>query len=235
MSMGELGKISRTSGEKFGSCVTFGCLSQASAPGQISYETLKEELSLTHQKLLEEADKKHLYLIGFMGTGKSTMMHMLHETTGLAMIDTDEFIEQQTGRKIREIFAEDGEEAFRRMETECLKKIATCEASIISCGGGIVLREENVRLMKKSGVIICLEATAETVWKRVHHSDSRPVLNGNMNVEYIQGLLNARKPYYEEAAECHVPTDSRTKEDICKDILEQFRSLNTYRQVKKGK
>jgi 3-dehydroquinate dehydratase type I len=232
MSMGELGKVSRTSGEKFGSCVTFGCLSQASAPGQIEYETLKEELFLTHQKVLEEADKKHLYLIGFMGTGKSTMMRMLHEKTGLAMIDTDEFIEQLSGRKIRDIFAEDGEEAFRRMETDCLRRITTCEASIISCGGGIVLREENIRLMKKSGVIVCLEATAETVWNRVHHSDSRPVLNGNMNVEYIQSLLDARRPYYEEAAECHVPTDSRTKEEICKDILEQYRSLNHVRELR---
>lgn len=93
---------------------------------------------------------------------------------------------------------------------------------VVSCGGGAVLREENVALMKKNGTIVLLTAEPETIFERVRHSSERPVLNGNMNVEYIAGLMEKRRPKYEAAADLVVATDGKRTEEICKEICEMI-------------
>ena len=108
--------------------------------------------------------KNHLiYLIGFMGTGKSTVSGYLHARFGLDRLEMDREIARRAGKSISAIFGEDGEEVFRDMETELLRELSQKENLVVSCGGGTVLRDENVRLMKASGTLILLDASAEEI------------------------------------------------------------------------
>ena len=106
-----------------------------------------------------------------------------------------------------------------QMETELLREIGAGEPAIVSCGGGVVLRPENVEIMKSTGMILMLSATPETIYSRVRHSTKRPILNGNMNVEYIAGLMAKRDPAYRAAADVTVPIDDKTSEIVAKEIV----------------
>ena len=151
--------------------------------------------------------KEHIFLIGFMGCGKSTNAARLAEMTGAEQVEMDQEIVNGEQMEIAEIFKEKGEPYFRSLET------------VISCGGGAVLKEENVRLMKKCGKIVLLTATPETIYGRVKDSTERPVLNGNMNLSYIEDLMEKRRSKYEAAADITVATDGKTAEEICGEIL----------------
>ena len=162
--------------------------------------------------------KRHIYLIGFMGTGKSTVSRALHRSLAWNEIDVDTVIETEQQTKITDIFAEHGEAYFRDIETACLKSLSERESAIISCGGGAVLCSENVEIMQASGTIVLLTATPETVYQRVKHSTNRPVLNGNMNVEFITELMEKRREAYEKASQVQVSTDGKSPEEIAKEI-----------------
>lgn len=164
---------------------------------------------------------QHIFLIGFMGCGKSTCAACLCRMTGAEQIEMDQEIVKRQGMEITEIFRVHGEEYFRDLETDLIKEIGNMEPMVVSCGGGTVLREENVALMKAAGRIVLLTAEPETVFDRVKGSADRPVLNGNMNLSYIKELMEARRPRYEAAADAAVATDGRTAEEICEEILEQ--------------
>ena len=163
--------------------------------------------------------KEHIFLIGFMGCGKSTNAACLAEMTGARQVEMDQMIVENEGLAIADIFKEKGEPYFRKLETELIKSFAGVEPAVISCGGGAVLKEENVRLMKESGKIVLLTAEPGTIYERVKDSTERPVLNGNMNVGYIEELMEKRRPKYEAAADVRVATDGKTSEEICEDIL----------------
>ncbi|MBQ8662856.1 MAG: shikimate kinase [Eubacterium sp.] len=163
--------------------------------------------------------KKHIYLIGFMGTGKSTISRALHKSLSWDEVDMDAVIEQDAGMKITDIFAQFGESHFRDLETACLAALAKKDASIVSCGGGVVLRKENVDLMKTSGTIVLLTATPETVFERVKHSANRPILNGNMNVEFISQLMEKRRSAYETACQVKIATDGKNPDAIAAEIM----------------
>ena len=164
--------------------------------------------------------KEHIFLIGFMGCGKSTNAACLAEMTGARQVEMDQMIVENEGMAIADIFEEKGEAYFRELETELIKSFAGVEPAVISCGGGAVLKEENVRLMKESGKIVLLTAEPGTIYERVKDSTERPVLNGNMNVGYIEELMEKRRPKYEAAADVKVATDGKTAEEICGEILE---------------
>lgn len=166
--------------------------------------------------------KSNIYLIGFMGTGKTTVSHSLSELLGYEEIDTDARIARQQGRSIAEIFASCGEEAFRDMETELLRGFQEEKHKIISCGGGMALRQENVRLMQENGVVVLLTAEPETILLRVQGDDGRPVLNGNMNVPYIQGLLAKRIPSYQAAGEVVIATDCLSPGEVAREIQKKL-------------
>ncbi len=163
--------------------------------------------------------KEHIFLIGFMGCGKSTNAACLSEMTGAKQVEMDQMIVENEGMAIADIFKEKGEPYFRELETDLIKSFAGAEPAVISCGGGAVLKEENVRLMKESGKIVLLTAEPETIYERVKDSTERPVLNGNMNVSYIKDLMEKRRPKYEAAADVRVATDGKTSEEICEEIL----------------
>ncbi len=163
-----------------------------------------------------------IYLIGFMGAGKTTVSRSLRGLLGIDEIDIDEMIVSETGMPVAEIFERYGEEYFREKETEAVRRIAEGDPVIVSCGGGCVLREENVSLLKRSGTTVLLTAEPETIYERVKDGTERPILNGHMDVDYIAGLMEQRREAYEAACDIILPTDGRTPEDIAGDIAKEI-------------
>lgn len=161
----------------------------------------------------------NIFLIGFMGVGKSTIAKLLARELQAELVEMDETIEAEAGMSINEIFEKFGEQHFRDLETALVERVAKTGGAVVSCGGGAVLRPENVELMKQSGKIIFLSATPETIYERVKHSTHRPLLNGNMNVEYIRGLMERRREAYENAADVVISTDGKWKSQIVEEIL----------------
>lgn len=166
--------------------------------------------------------KSNIFLIGFMGTGKTTVSRELAKLLGYEEVDTDARIVRQQNKSIAEIFEKQGEQAFREMETGLLRKFEEETHKIISCGGGMALRQENVRLMQEYGAVVLLTAEPETVFARVQDDNGRPVLNGNMNVTYIRELMAKRMPYYQAAGEVVVATDGRAPQEIAQEIKEKL-------------
>lgn len=164
-------------------------------------------------------ESKNIFLIGFMGSGKSTIARMLARETGKTLIEMDETIEAEAGCTINQLFEEHGEDYFRNLESQLVYRIADEGDTVVSCGGGVVLREENVLNMRKNGKIVYLCATAETIYLRVRHSTNRPLLNGNMNIEYIGNLMEKRLPAYEKAADIVIDVNGKEKGEIVAEIL----------------
>ena len=156
----------------------------------------------------------HIYLIGFMGAGKSTTAELLARRLSREAVEMDRSIEEEEGKTIARIFEEEGEPYFRDRETDWLRRMAGQPDRVVSCGGGAALREENVRLMKESGTIVMLDADPRTILDRVKDSTERPLLNGHMDVAYIAGLMAERMPIYHAAADIIIPTDGRTPEEV---------------------
>ena len=221
MSMGSMGVVSRICGESFGSCVTFGAGEKASAPGQMGKKELAQVLQLLHQSIT--GGDANLYLIGFMGVGKSTVSVALRQLCGMDIIDTDEELVRRVGMTIPEIFETRGQEAFRDMESALFRELAETKNVIVSCGGGAILREENRRLMKQSGTVVQLTAEPETILERVRSDHNRPILEGKKNVSAIRELLDERREAYELARDVSVATDGRETMEIAAEILEKVK------------
>lgn len=161
---------------------------------------------------------KHIFLTGFMGTGKTTISGSLKELLHMDVIDMDQAIEDMEQMPIREIFAQKGETYFRQCETGFLRKLKEKEGAIISCGGGVPLRNENVEAMKACGLVVLLTASPETIYERVKDSHNRPLLEQNKTPEYIRELLHKREPYYKRAADLEVTTDGKSAGQIAEEI-----------------
>ncbi len=163
---------------------------------------------------------RHLFLIGFMGTGKSTIATELSARLGRRQLEMDALLVEEAGMPISEVFEKYGETHFRDMETALVRRLCeeTGEGAVVSCGGGAVLREENVAMMKSAGKIVLLTASPETILERVSGNNDRPVLNGHMNVEYIRELMEKRRACYEKAADVVVTTDGKSVAQICEEI-----------------
>lgn len=161
----------------------------------------------------------NIFLIGFMGTGKTTVSKQLGSLLGLQEIDLDREIERREQRKISEIFSSQGEEYFRTLETRLIREFEEKPGYVISCGGGAVLRQENVESMKKNGMIVLLTAEPETVYERVRYGRNRPLLNGHMNVAYIAELMAKRESFYRAAADAAVATDKKKPGAIAEEIM----------------
>lgn len=162
---------------------------------------------------------KNIYLIGFMGSGKSTVARELATYMKATCVEMDEQIEEQQQMPITQIFDTYGETYFRDLETEFLRSLTEKENIVVSCGGGSVLRDENADLMKTHGKIILLTAKPETIYERVKDSKNRPVLNGNMTVAYIQELMEKRRVRYETVADVRISTDGKSVAEICAEIM----------------
>jgi len=161
----------------------------------------------------------NIFLIGFMGAGKSTVSRYLHSVYGMEMLEMDESIEAEQQMKISEIFSTYGEEYFRKLETELLLKLQDRNNLVVSCGGGVPMRVCNVEAMRKSGKIVFLTATPETVFERVKDDHNRPLLEQNKTVEFVAELLEKRRGKYEAAADFAVATDGRSAQEICEELM----------------
>ena len=139
---------------------------------------------------------KNYILVGYMGCGKTTVGKNLARINKMSFLDTDEMIEQQQGRKIGDIFAVDGENAFREMETEMLREMVEqkTEGCVISTGGGMPIREENRELLKKLGMVFYLRAKPETVYERVKGETKRPLLQCEDPLNRIRAMQEQREP-----------------------------------------
>ena len=142
------------------------------------------------------------------------MARRLAQHLKMELVEMDETIEAKQGMTINEIFAQKGEDGFRNIESALVERISKRENMVVSCGGGAVLRADNVQNMKKSGKIVFLTATPQTIFERVRYSTNRPLLNGNMNVEYIETLMEKRRSVYEAAADIVVTTDGKSEEEL---------------------
>lgn len=144
-------------------------------------------------------NRKNIILVGFMGTGKTVTGRILAERTGMELVDMDALIELRQGKSIPEIFAQDGEAAFRSMERELVKELSARNGLIISTGGGIVLDPGNIADFEQTGLVVCLTASPETILKRLENDTTRPLLSGDKKSQ-IASLLETRKPLYDAIA-----------------------------------
>jgi shikimate kinase len=141
----------------------------------------------------------NIFLVGFMGTGKTAVAKEVAGLSELHYIEMDELIEKRESRSISDIFKSDGEAYFRNVEKEILREITLQDNQVVSCGGGVVIDIENINLMKEAGLLICLEAEPAVIFQRIKDEGHRPLLNVNNPQQKIEELLIQRKPFYEKA------------------------------------
>lgn len=166
--------------------------------------------------------KDNIILIGFMGCGKTSVGIRLSYALKRTIIDTDKWIEKKQGMAISEIFARQGEEAFRQMETQCLQElIATENGRIISTGGGLPVREENHTFLKQLGRVYYLKVTPETVYERLKGDTTRPLLQGDDPKAKINELLSFREPLYEKCADFVIEVSGKSFDEIIAQIVEK--------------
>ena len=170
-------------------------------------------------------NKKNIVLIGMMGAGKSTIGHLLDERLKeFFYLDMDKEIEKLAQKHISEIFAQDGEEHFRMLEHQLIQKFSNYHNQVISTGGGIVENIENIKLLKKNGVIFYLSAKIDTLYERVSKTNNRPLLKHPNPKERIKELVKKREPYY-KMADFEINTDNKDLVQIVQEILEKYETV----------
>ena len=180
----------------------------------MSQEAGKKEISS------KSVPSRSSVLIGFMGSGKSTCGKIAAKRAGISFLDTDKEIEKQAGKSISAIFKDEGEEAFRILETETLKRLAGRKGRCIySVGGGTPLREENRKLLKKLGKVIYLKASPEAVLERLKGNTTRPLLQGDNPEKKVRELMAERQEIYEAAADITIDTDPYSPREIASMLI----------------
>lgn len=168
--------------------------------------------------------KENIILTGFMGVGKTSLGKLLAQKLGRGFIDLDEKIERDSGLTIPEIFEKYGEKYFRELEKAAVKEVSTRKNIIIATGGGTVKDEENLNLLKNSGVIICLTTAPEEIFRRTERRGERPVLDGggDERLETIKKLLAEREKFYSQA-DFNIDTTNWSPLQIVNEICEKMK------------
>ncbi len=161
---------------------------------------------------------KNIYIMGFMGTGKTSVGKALAEKLNKEFIDLDNEIELYEGMSISEIFEQKGEDYFRKIETEVLKEVADKENYIVSTGGGSIVTHGNLEIVKNSGILITLMASPEEILKRVSGNNDRPLLNVDDPLDAIKRLLFERAPFYIKA-DYIIETTEKSIDEVVEEIL----------------
>ena len=164
-----------------------------------------------------------------MGAGKSSVGACLCRRTGLGLLDTDAMVASNFGMSIPEIFAKHGEKKFREVETEALRSVRTEEQTIIITGGGIVLRKENVEILKRQVAVVWLDADEETLFARVSWKQNRPLLQTKNPRKTFSQILGARRPLYATIANIRIDTSVLTDEEVAVAILAKLGRMNPIR------
>ncbi len=161
----------------------------------------------------------NIYLIGFMGAGKTAVARTLSEMTKKEKVDTDDIITERVGKSISDIFSEDGEEYFRKVEREVVSSLTAENDLIVACGGGVIKSEENLAQLKRGGTVVFLYASPETVLERVSRNNRRPLLEGKKNLSDIKAMMDERMPFYEKAYDIRIDVDGKSLEEIAEEII----------------
>lgn len=164
----------------------------------------------------------NLYLVGFMGTGKSTVGRAVAHKLGFTLLDSDHEIERERGRTIPEIFASEGEPAFRAMEREFVERGHPAERTVVACGGGLVVQPGVLALLKAKGVVVCLHASIETILERTSRHQHRPLLTTDNPEERVRTLYAAREPVYKQSGTV-ILTDARPLHDVVAHVMRSWR------------
>jgi len=174
--------------------------------------------------------KTSIALIGFMGTGKTEAGKALARKLNREFIELDLLIEQKAGKTIPQIFQQDGEIAFRELEIEAAREVATNRNQVIACGGGIVLNKINIDRLKKDSVIVYLSASPEVILRRTSGDrGGRPLLDVPDKVSEIRELVEFREPFYERAADIEIDTSKLDIPAVVEEIISRVRDSESYR------
>lgn len=164
---------------------------------------------------------RNLALIGFMGTGKSSVGKFVADQLRFVFLDTDHLIESRAGKSISDIFAQDGEAAFREWERRVVEELAAGRRTVISTGGGLPANEANFASLKSHALVVCLWASPEKIWERVRGQSHRPLLNEPNPLEKIRRLLAVRVPFYRQA-DVLLNTEMRSIREVALQVIHQF-------------
>jgi shikimate kinase len=164
----------------------------------------------------------NLYLVGFMGTGKTTVGRAVAHKLGFALLDSDQEIERLRGKTIADIFAQEGEPAFRVMEREFVERGHPASRAVVSCGGGLVVQPGMLELLQTKGVVVCLHASVETILARTARHRNRPLLEVEDPEARVRALYAQREPVYKRSGTV-ILTDARPLPDIVAHVLRAWR------------
>lgn len=156
-----------------------------------------------------------VFFIGFMGAGKTSVARKLARLCGMASVDMDAYLERREGRKITEIFAEDGEEGFRLIETDVLRELLEKDPLLVSCGGGVITREENRALLREGGCVVHLQVTVDEAAARISDKSTRPLFQ---DIEAARRRCEERRPLYESMANITVNTAGKNVYVIAREV-----------------
>lgn len=164
----------------------------------------------------------NLALAGFMGTGKTSVGRLVAAQLRFDYVDTDALIEASAGRSITEIFARDGEAAFRELERQIVAALRNRRKTVIATGGGLVANPDNLASLKQHALVVCLWASPEIIWKRVRHQTNRPLLQSPDPQAKIRALLAEREPFYRQA-DVLISSDMRSAKEVAQQVIHQFK------------
>ena len=176
---------------------------------------------------MEKIFDGNMYLVGFMESGKSTLAPKLAEKLNRAFFDSDLWIENNSGKSIYQIFTEEGEESFRKIETDCIKMVLKMKHLVVAIGGGAIISSQNWINLKKSGIIIYLKCSLETIWQRIKKSANRPLLPKNSEEKYLQikSLLTMRSPFYERADIIFSYKPGKSTKEVTDQLVKRIEEL----------
>jgi len=163
----------------------------------------------------------NLVLVGFMGTGKTTVGKILARRLQRPFVDLDHVIEAQAGMSIAQYFEQHGEPAFRALESEVVQQVSSEPGQVIACGGGAILNPDNKLALEASGTIICLQASPAKILERIAHHSHRPLLEGEDRAERLQAIYDERKPLYDQLA-LQINTDGLSLEEVAEAVLKMI-------------
>jgi len=173
--------------------------------------------------MTNDRDIRNLALIGFMGTGKSTVGRFVADHLQFELLDTDALIEAHVGKTITEIFRDDGETAFRELERATVRELAARSKLVIATGGGLPVFFDNLAVLKTCALTVCLWASPETIYERVREHTHRPLLQDPDPLAKIRSLLAKREPFYRQA-DVLINIEMRSIREVATQVLHQFHS-----------
>ncbi len=164
----------------------------------------------------------NIYLVGFMGTGKTTIGRFVAQKLGFTLLDSDHEIERLKGKPVKQIFEEEGEPAFRELERSFINGGHPPLRTVVACGGGLVVQPGMLEMLYSKGVVVCLHASLDTILKRTQGNRNRPLLDVDDPMDRIRALYTAREPVYRRSGTL-ILTDSRPLHDVVGHVIRAYR------------